>query len=127
MIFARRRPPALRRPIEATETNSCSTNKDATKALATGSKALGDLLGQSWVADHLARWQDYWSAGGPGWIGDAPAVIEVHAAKGKSLNVEGSKKDNGTAVQLYTCNGSAAQKWEVHGDDQAFTCRTSTP
>ncbi|CAL9437988.1 hypothetical protein SUDANB140_02182 [Streptomyces sp. enrichment culture] len=30
-------------------------NRAATKALATGAKALGEMLGQSWVADHLAR------------------------------------------------------------------------
>ncbi|QIY74633.1 RICIN domain-containing protein [Streptomyces sp. RLB1-33] len=97
-----------------------NANKDATKSLATGAKALGDLLGYSWVADHLARWQDYWSAGGVGWVGDAPAVIEVHAAQGKCLDVEGAKKDNGTPVQLYTCNGSAAQEWKVYGDDRGL-------
>ncbi|MET7380881.1 RICIN domain-containing protein [Streptomyces sp. NPDC005526] len=97
-----------------------NANKDATKALAAGSKVLGDLLGQSWAADHLARWQDYWSPGGAGWVGDAPAVIEVHATKDKCLDVEGAKKDNGTPVQLYTCNGSAAQRWQVYGDDRGL-------
>ncbi|MFD9284458.1 RICIN domain-containing protein [Streptomyces mirabilis] len=106
---------------QATQRNQIlNANKDATKSLATGAKALGDLLGNSWVADHLARWQDYWSAGGAGWVGDAPAVIEVHAAQGKCLDVEGAKKDNGTPVQLYTCNGSAAQEWKVYGDDRGL-------
>ncbi|WP_328759275.1 RICIN domain-containing protein [Streptomyces sp. NBC_00271] len=106
---------------QATQRNQIlNANKDATKSLATGAKALGDLLGYSWVADHLARWQDYWSAGGAGWVGDAPAVIEVHAAQGKCLDVEGAKKDNGTPVQLYTCNGSAAQEWKVYGDDRGL-------
>ncbi|MEV0218635.1 RICIN domain-containing protein [Streptomyces sp. NPDC050704] len=94
-----------------------NANTDATKSLATGAKALGDLLGHSWTADHLARWQDYWSPGGAGTVGDAPAVIEFHAAKGKCLDVESSGKTDGTPVQLYTCNGSAAQKWQVYGDD----------
>ncbi|WP_241757287.1 RICIN domain-containing protein [Streptomyces sp. WAC00263] len=93
-----------------------NANRDATKALAAGSKELGEMLGQSWIADHLARWQDYWSAGGPGWIGDSPAVVHIHAAADKCLDVQGAKKDNGTPVQLYTCNGSAAQKWEIRGD-----------
>ncbi len=97
-----------------------NANKDATKALATGAKALGDLLGQSWTADRLARWQDYWPAGGAGWVGDAPTVIEVHAAQGKCLEAEGGKKADGTPVQLYTCNGSAAQKWQVYGDDKGL-------
>ncbi|WP_317617807.1 RICIN domain-containing protein [Streptomyces sp. SDr-06] len=93
-----------------------NASTDATKALAIGAKALGELLGDSWVADHIARWQDYWSPGGAGWVGDAPAVIEVHDAQGKCLDVEGGRKDNGTPVQLYTCNGTAAQQWRIYGD-----------
>ncbi|WP_371534864.1 ricin-type beta-trefoil lectin domain protein [Streptomyces sp. NBC_00466] len=92
-------------------------NTTATKALATGAKALGELLGQSWIADHLARWQDYWSPGGAGWVGDAPGVIEVHAANNKCLDVQSAAKTDGTPVQVYTCNGSAAQAWRVYGDD----------
>lgn len=88
-------------------------NATATKALATGAKALGELLGQSWIADHLARWQDYWSPGGAGWIGDAPGVIEVHAAKGKCLDVQSAAKTDGTPVQVYTCNNTAAQQLDI--------------
>lgn len=95
-------------------------NKDATAALTGGSKALGEMLGQSWIADHLARWQDYWSPGGAGWIGDKPAVIEVHAAQGRCLDVQSSGKTNGTPVQIWPCNGSAAQKWRVYGDDRGL-------
>ncbi|WP_425584718.1 RICIN domain-containing protein [Streptomyces vastus] len=97
-----------------------NANKDATKALATGAKVLGDLLGHSWTADHLARWQDYWSQGGVGWVGDAPAVIEAHGAKGKCLDVLRSGTASGTPVQQYTCNGTAAQKWQVYGDDKGL-------
>lgn len=93
-----------------------NANVGATKALATGSKALGEMLGQSWVADRLARWQDYWSAGGPGWIGDSPMVIHAHGAADKCLEVGGGKKDNGTPVQIYTCNGGAGQKWQIRGE-----------
>ncbi|WP_436847438.1 RICIN domain-containing protein [Streptomyces aureus] len=92
-------------------------NKDAVNALSKGAKALSDMLGQSWSADHLTRWQDYWMPGGLGWVGDSPAVIEVHAAKDKCLDVQGGKKDNGTPVQVYTCNGSAAQKWVLLGSE----------
>jgi hypothetical protein len=38
---------------------------------------------------------------------------------GKCLDVDGSKTANGTTVQLYDCNGTAAQKWNV-GADGAF-------
>ena len=93
-----------------------TANKNATKALAAGSKALGELLGLSWRADHLVRWQDYWSAGGPGWIGTSPFVVHAHGATDKCLDVAGGKKDNGTPVQIYTCNGSAGQKWQIDGD-----------
>ncbi|MEU7027115.1 ricin-type beta-trefoil lectin domain protein [Streptomyces sp. NPDC046275] len=86
---------------------------EATKALAAGAESLGQMLGHSWVADHLTRWQDYWSPGGLGWIGNADATIELHAAKGKCLDVQGGGKNNGTPVQVYTCNGSAAQKWRL--------------
>ncbi|MFI0163606.1 RICIN domain-containing protein [Streptomyces sp. NPDC017095] len=93
------------------------SNKTAVDALAKGAKALGDMLGHSWTADHLTRWQDYWLPGGLGWVGDSPTVIEVHAAKDKCLDVQGGKKDNGTPVQVYTCNGSAAQKWVLYGSE----------
>ncbi|MEV8033317.1 RICIN domain-containing protein [Streptomyces sp. NPDC086182] len=92
-------------------------NKDAVNALSKGAKALSDMLGQSWTADRLTRWQDYWMPGGLGWVGDSPTVIEVHAAKDKCLDVQGAKKDNGTPVQVYTCNGSAAQKWVLLGSE----------
>ncbi|MEW2258741.1 ricin-type beta-trefoil lectin domain protein [Streptomyces sp. NPDC047869] len=35
---------------------------------------------------------------------------------GKCLDVAGGSSANGTAVQLYYCNGSAAQKWTVAAD-----------
>ncbi|WP_435882827.1 ricin-type beta-trefoil lectin domain protein [Streptomyces xanthochromogenes] len=94
-----------------------NASKDATTALVAGSKALGELLGHSAVADRLARWSDYWSPGGVGWVGDAPAVVQVHGAPGKCLDVEGGRRDNGTPVQMWTCNGTAAQEWILYNDD----------
>ncbi|MFB7740975.1 ricin-type beta-trefoil lectin domain protein [Streptomyces sp. NPDC056132] len=102
-----------------------NASKDATGALISGSKALGTLLGHSEVADHMARWQDYWAPGGAGWVGDAPTVIQVHAAQGKCLDVEGGRTDYGTPVQLWTCNGSAAQSWMVNATDTGFELRTA--
>lgn len=50
---------------QAAQRNQILTaNRDATRAMAAGAKALSEMLGQSWIADHLARWEDYWSAGG---------------------------------------------------------------
>ncbi|MCF3133236.1 RICIN domain-containing protein [Streptomyces olivochromogenes] len=106
---------------QATQRNQVlGANKTAVDALSKGAKALSDMLGHSWVADHITRWQDYWLPGGLGWVGDSPTVIEVHAAKGKCLDVQGAKKDNGTPVQVYTCNGSAAQKWVLSGSEDSL-------
>ncbi|WP_328413605.1 RICIN domain-containing protein [Streptomyces violaceus] len=88
-------------------------NKDATNDLAAGAKALGNLLGHSWVADRLVRWQDYWAPGGAGWIGDSPAVIQVEAAKGKCLDAQGGGTTSGTPVQIYTCNNALGQQWRL--------------
>ncbi|MEV7500137.1 RICIN domain-containing protein [Streptomyces sp. NPDC093018] len=91
------------------------TDKTAVDALSKGAKALSDMLGDSWVADHLTRWQDYWSPGGVGWIGDGSLVMQVEAANGKCLDVQGGGTADGTPVQIYTCNGSAAQQWKFWG------------
>ncbi|WP_374227554.1 ricin-type beta-trefoil lectin domain protein [Streptomyces sp. AC627_RSS907] len=98
-------------------------NREATTALAKASESMADLLGQSWGADHLARWQDYWSAGGVGWIGDSPVAIEVPGAKGNCLDVAGGGKTNGTPVQIYTCNGGAAQQWTLEGSEDDLHLR----
>ncbi|MFD7700498.1 ricin-type beta-trefoil lectin domain protein [Streptomyces caelestis] len=98
-------------------------NEDATKALAAGAKSLGEMLGNSWVADHLVQWQDYWSAGGVGWIGDSHVTIEVPGAKGNCLDVAGGGKTNGTPVQIYTCNGGAAQQWTLEGSENDLHLR----
>jgi hypothetical protein len=105
---------------QATQRNQILiANRDTIKALTTGATALGEMLGQSWIADHLTRWQDYWSAGGPGWIGDSPFVVHAHGASDKCLEVAGAKKDNGTAVQISTCNGGVGQMWQI-SDDKLF-------
>jgi hypothetical protein len=106
---------------QAAQRNQILTaNRDATTALTNGAESMADLLGQSWIADHLARWQDYWSPGGLGWIGDSPTVIQVEAAQGKCLDVAGAKETDGTPVQLYTCNNTAGQQWRLEATDDAY-------
>nr|WP_267807113.1 ricin-type beta-trefoil lectin domain protein [Streptomyces tirandamycinicus]MCY0983165.1 ricin-type beta-trefoil lectin domain protein [Streptomyces tirandamycinicus] len=100
-----------------------TANQGATASLAIGAKVLGDLLGHSWVADRLVRWQDYWSAGGVGWIGDSHVTLEVPGAKGMCLDVQGGGKTNGTPVQIYTCNGGAAQQWMLEGSEDDLHIR----
>ncbi|WP_371660783.1 ricin-type beta-trefoil lectin domain protein [Streptomyces sp. NBC_00280] len=90
---------------------------NATNALRDGTFALGQVLGQSWLADYSTRWQDYWSAGGLGWIGESNVTIEVPGAKGNCLDVAGNGKTNGTPVQIFTCNGGASQQWTLEGSE----------
>lgn len=100
-----------------------TANVTATKALRDGTFALGQVLGQSWLADYATRWQDYWSAGGLGWIGDSHVTIEVPGARGNCLDVAGGGKTNGTPVQIYTCNGGAAQAWTLEGSEDELHLR----
>ncbi|MER5963523.1 lectin [Streptomyces sp. NPDC002057] len=48
--------------------------------------------------------------------GGATRTGEVKGANGKCLDVDGGAVADGTKVQLWTCNGSAAQKWTVAAD-----------
>ncbi|MET7457029.1 RICIN domain-containing protein [Streptomyces sp. NPDC005574] len=98
-------------------------NVTATKALQDGTFTLGQILGQSWLADYATRWQDYWSAGGVGWIGDSYVTIEVPGAAGSCLDVQGGAKTNGTPVQIYTCNGGASQQWTLEGGEDNLHLR----
>ncbi|MFF7439063.1 ricin-type beta-trefoil lectin domain protein [Streptomyces sp. NPDC008122] len=100
-----------------------TAGQDATKALQDGTYALSMLLGQSWLADYYTRWQDHWTPGGLGWIGNDYTVVEVPGAPGKCLDVQGGGKTNGTPVQIFTCNGSAAQKWELQGNEEDLHLR----
>ncbi|WP_436841724.1 polymorphic toxin type 27 domain-containing protein [Streptomyces cyaneofuscatus] len=92
-----------------------SISASTTSSLAAGSEAMGQLLGHSWVADHITRWQDYWSSGGIGWIGTSPMTIQIPGASGKCLGVQGSGTANGTAVEVVTCSTAAAQQWRFNG------------
>ncbi|MER5640490.1 ricin-type beta-trefoil lectin domain protein [Kitasatospora sp. NPDC002227] len=88
-----------------------AATQKATAALQTGSQALGEALAQSWLADHLSRWQAYWLPGGKGTEGSGPIVFHLHTAAGNCLDVSGSNPANGTVVQAWGCNSSAAQQW----------------
>ncbi|MEV6419272.1 RICIN domain-containing protein [Streptomyces sp. NPDC051662] len=92
-----------------------TANKNAVQALTVASESMGEMLGHSWVADHITRWQDYWSSGGIGWIGDSPMAIQIPGATGKCLGVQGSGTANGTAVEVVACSTAAAQQWRING------------
>ena len=44
------------------------------------------------------------------------ATGTITGLAGKCIDVAGANSANGTAVQLYDCNGTAAQQWTVGGD-----------
>ncbi|MGR3867987.1 ricin-type beta-trefoil lectin domain protein [Streptomyces graminifolii] len=44
------------------------------------------------------------------------ASVAIKGLAGKCVDVNGANSANGTAVQLYDCNGSAAQQWTVGSD-----------
>ena len=48
--------------------------------------------------------------------GDAPAGGAIRGLAGKCVDVAGADTANGTPVQLYDCNGTAAQNWTVGSD-----------
>jgi GH25 family lysozyme M1 (1,4-beta-N-acetylmuramidase) len=48
--------------------------------------------------------------------GSGPAGPVRFGVGGKCLNDVGNKSANGTAIDLWTCNGSAAQQWTVASD-----------
>ncbi|WP_237540081.1 MULTISPECIES: RICIN domain-containing protein, partial [unclassified Streptomyces] len=92
-----------------------TANKNAVQALTVASESMGKMLGHSWVADHITRWQDYWSSGGIGWIGSSPMAVQIPGATGKCLGVQGSGTASGTAVEVVTCSTAAAQQWRIYG------------
>ncbi|MFF9410210.1 lectin [Streptomyces anandii] len=47
---------------------------------------------------------------------DSPAGGAIRGLAGKCVDVAGANPANGTPVQLYDCNGTAAQRWTVGSD-----------
>ncbi len=45
-----------------------------------------------------------------------PRTGEIRGVNGKCLDVDNAGTADGTRVQIYTCNSSAAQRWTVSGD-----------
>ncbi|MGW1729001.1 ricin-type beta-trefoil lectin domain protein [Streptomyces sp. NPDC002306] len=48
--------------------------------------------------------------------GDTPAASAIRGLAGKCVDVAAANSANGTPVQLYDCNGTAAQQWTVGSD-----------
>jgi beta-glucanase (GH16 family) len=65
---------------------------------------------QQMVVDYVHVYAQGGSGGGSGPTG------QITGVGGKCVDVAGANPANGTAVQLYDCNGTAAQRWTVGTD-----------
>ncbi len=70
--------------------------------------------------DQLVLQELRWAAGQPGGVTPPPptgGAGPIHSGyAGKCVDVAGADSANGTAVQLYDCNGTNAQNWTVGSD-----------
>ncbi|GHJ39826.1 ThuA domain-containing protein [Streptomyces sp. TS71-3] len=57
-----------------------------------------------------------WLGGQSGPVTPPSGTGPIHGYGGKCVDIAGAGSANGTAVQLYDCNGSSAQNWTVGGD-----------
>ncbi|MFI5912461.1 ricin-type beta-trefoil lectin domain protein [Dactylosporangium sp. NPDC051541] len=57
-----------------------------------------------------------WKSGVSGGGGGGARTGQITGLGGKCVDVAGANTANGTAVQMYTCNGSSAQQWTVGTD-----------
>ncbi|WP_435883619.1 polymorphic toxin type 27 domain-containing protein [Streptomyces rubiginosohelvolus] len=93
-----------------------SANKNAVQALTKASESMGRMLGHAWVADHITRWQDYWSSGGIGWVGSSPMYVQHRQVRGKCLGTLGDDTTNGAYLTPVNCGPSTTgQMWSVNG------------
>jgi hypothetical protein len=54
---------------------------------------------------------NYWRA-----VTQSPSSGQIVGYGGKCVDIAGANTANGTAIQLYDCNGTNAQKWTIAGD-----------
>ncbi|MGC9667825.1 ricin-type beta-trefoil lectin domain protein [Planosporangium sp. 12N6] len=69
---------------------------------------------QTMVVDYVHVYAQDGSGGGGG--GGSGATGRITGIGGKCVDVAGANPANGTAVQLYDCNGTAAQNWTMASD-----------
>ncbi|WP_052413988.1 ricin-type beta-trefoil lectin domain protein [Streptomyces glaucescens] len=116
------RPGAYRIDSTANSTvqNVAWRNPDGSKALiahnggTTAQSVRVDWAGQSFTYTLPARTTATFTWAGTG--GTAERTGTLTGLAGKCLDVAAGSTADGTAVQLHTCNGSAAQRWTVAAD-----------
>jgi predicted alpha-1,2-mannosidase len=75
---------------------------------------LGSSANTSWASASSAAPPSYDGTPGTGVAQPSGAITET--ATGKCVDDAGSGTSNGTAIQIYTCNGTGAQTWKVVPD-----------
>ncbi|MFJ6570822.1 ricin-type beta-trefoil lectin domain protein [Streptomyces sp. NPDC091292] len=96
-------------------------NPDGSKALiAYNDSASARTVTLNWGAQHATYSLPGKTSATFTWSGTQSGGSETSGAftglAGKCLDVAGGSAANGTAVQLYDCNGSTAQRWTVKAD-----------
>ncbi|WP_433374649.1 ricin-type beta-trefoil lectin domain protein [Actinoplanes sp. CA-142083] len=79
--------------------------------LETSAIAMGEAVGQSWIAGQLTKWQSCYTAGGYCWAGSGPITFKYKSATTLCLDNTGSSTANNNKIELYACNNSTAQKF----------------
>jgi predicted alpha-1,2-mannosidase len=81
---------------------------------------LGTTANTSWATAATSAPPSYPGDGGAQPLNPLPGPTGAlkSGIAGKCLDVDHSKTDDGTKVDVYTCNNSAAQKWTLVGDGQ---------
>ncbi|MET9077217.1 lectin [Streptomyces sp. NPDC004232] len=105
--------------VQALTLNGSAWNKAYVPASSLGSSAeldftLSSTADTGWASDPSAAPPSY--DGTPGTGVAQPAGPLTETATGKCVDDAGAGTSNGTAVQIYTCNGSDAQTWKVVPD-----------
>jgi glucosylceramidase len=72
--------------------------------------------GQAFVYTLPARTTATFTWSGTPSSGSGGAIGQITGIGGKCVDAAGANSANGTAVQLYDCNGTAAQQWTVGAD-----------
>jgi hypothetical protein len=73
--------------------------------------AMGEAVGQSWIAGQLTKWQSCYSAGGYCWAGSGPITFKYKSATTLCLDNTGGSTANNNKIELYACNNGTAQKF----------------
>ncbi|GAA3293019.1 ricin-type beta-trefoil lectin domain protein [Dactylosporangium vinaceum] len=104
--------------------NIAYLNQDGTRALiAYNNTASTQQVTVNWSGQHFTYSLPTktsatftWKSGVSGGGGGGSRTGAITGLGGKCVDVAGASTANGTAVQMYTCNGSGAQQWTIGTD-----------